>query len=65
MLQTLSQLYESSGDAEAYGIHSLLASVNGVSSSYLLSEIPSALALRGGGGGGGLYHFFPKFLSLS
>ena len=42
---TLSQLYESSGDAEAYGIYSLLASVNGVSSSYLLSEVLSALAL--------------------
>ena len=45
LLQTLSQLYESSGDAEAYGIYSLLASVNGVSSSYLLSEVLSALAL--------------------
>ena len=45
MLQTLSQLYESSGDAEAYGIYSLWASVNGVSSSYLLSEVFSALAL--------------------
>ena len=32
LLQTLSQLYESSGDAEAYGIYSLFASVNGVSS---------------------------------
>ena len=31
LLQTLSQLYESSGDAEAYGIYSLLTSVNGVS----------------------------------
>ena len=45
LLQTLSQLYESSGDAEAYGVYSLLASVNGVSSSYLLSEVLSALAL--------------------
>ena len=45
LLQTLSQLYESSGDAEAYGIYSLLASVNGVSSSYLLSEVLSDLAL--------------------
>ena len=45
LLQTLSQLYESSGDAEAYGIYSLLASVNGVSSSYLQSEVFSALAL--------------------
>ena len=45
LLQTFSQLYESSGDAEAYGIYSLLASVNGVSSSYLLSEVLSALAL--------------------
>ena len=45
LLQTLSQLYESSGDAEAYGIYSLLASVNSVSSSYLLSEVLSVLAL--------------------
>ena len=45
LLQTLSQLYESFGYAEAYGIYSLLACVNGVSSSYLLSEVLSALAL--------------------
>ena len=45
MLQTLSQLYEPSGDAEAYGIYFLLASVNGVSSSYLLSKVLSAFAL--------------------
>ena len=44
-LLTLSQLYKSSVDAEAYGIYSLLASINGVSSSYLLSEVLSALAL--------------------
>ena len=41
----LSQLYESYEDAEAHGIYSLLASVNGVSSSYLLSEVLSTLAL--------------------
>ena len=34
-----------SGYAEEYGIYSLLASVNGVSSSYLLSEVLSSLAL--------------------
>ena len=45
MLQTLSQLYESSGNAEAYAIYSLLASINGVSCSYLLSEVHSALAV--------------------
>ena len=45
LLQTLSQLHDSSGDAEAYGIYSLLDSVNGVSSSYLLSEILCARAL--------------------
>ena len=45
LLQTLSQLYESSGDADAYSIYSFMASVNGVSSSYLLSEVLSALAL--------------------
>ena len=45
LLQTLSQLYKSSGDVEAHGVHSLLANVNCVSSSYLLSEVLSALAL--------------------
>ena len=45
LLQTLSQLHESPGDAEAYGIYSLLAIVNGVSSSYLISEVLSSLAL--------------------
>ena len=45
MLQTLSQLYESSGGAEIYGIYSILASFNGVSSSYHLSKILNALAL--------------------
>ena len=44
-MQTLLQLYESSRYAEAYGIYSLLVSVNGVSSSYLLSEVLSAPAL--------------------
>ena len=43
LLQTLSKLYESSGGAEPYGIYSLLASVNGVTSSYLLSEVLCAL----------------------
>ena len=43
LLQTLLKLYESSGGAEPYGIYSLLASVNGVSSSYLLSEVLCAL----------------------
>ena len=42
---TLSKSYKSSGNAEAYGIYSLMGSVNGVSSSYLLSEILSAYAL--------------------
>ncbi len=37
-LQTLSQSYESSGCAKAYDIYFPWASVNGVSSSYLLSE---------------------------
>ena len=50
LLQTLSQSYESSGNAGAYGIYSLLASHNGASCSYLLSEVLSALASRGGGG---------------
>ena len=34
LLQTLSQLYESSGYVEAYGTHYFLSSVNGVSSSF-------------------------------
>ena len=44
LLQTLSQLHESSGDAEANGLHSLLASVHSISRSYLLSEVLCALA---------------------
>ena len=44
LLQTLSQLYDH-GDAEAYGIYSFLASLDGVSSSYLLLEVLSVLAL--------------------
>ena len=43
MLQTLSQLHELSGDAEAYGIYYLLAIVNGLSST--ISEVLSSLAL--------------------
>ena len=43
LLQALSQLHESSGDAEAYGIYSLLAIVNDLSST--LSEVLSCLAL--------------------
>ena len=45
LLQTLSQLYESSGDAKVYGMYSLLANVNAVSGSYLLTEVLSSLAL--------------------
>ena len=44
LLQTLSQLYESSEDAEANGLHFLLAGVHGISSSYLLSEVLCPLA---------------------
>ena len=43
LLQVLSQLHESSGDAEAYGIYYLLAIVNGLSST--LSEVLSSHAL--------------------
>ena len=46
LLQILSQLYKSSGDVEAHGVHSLLASVNGVSRSYLLSEVLNARSLK-------------------
>ena len=45
IVANLFTVIQSPGDAEAYGIHFLLASVNGVSSSYLLSEVLSALAL--------------------
>ena len=45
LLQTLSQLYESSGEAKVYGIYSFLAIVNGLSSSYLITEVLSSLAL--------------------
>ena len=45
LLQTRSQLYESSRDTAVYGIYSILTSVNGVSSNYLVSEVLSALAL--------------------
>ena len=41
LIQTLSQLDKSSGDAEAYIIYTLLASVNDVTSSYHLSEVLS------------------------
>ena len=53
LLQTLPQLYKSSGDAEAYSIYSHLAS--SVSCSYLLSEVFSAIALL---------PFFPKFVYI-
>ena len=43
LLQVLSQLHESLGDAEAYGIYYLLAIVNGLSST--LSEVLSSLVL--------------------
>ena len=45
LLQTLSQLYESSGDAEVYGMYSLWAIFNGESGSYLPTEVLSSLAL--------------------
>ena len=45
LLQTVSLLYESSGDAEVYGIYSHLASVNGLSSSHLQLEVLNGLGL--------------------
>ena len=45
LLQTLSQLYESSGDAEAYGIYSLLAMVYQAVISYQISQSPCPLKL--------------------
>ena len=44
LIVTLQQLYESSGDAEAYGLVSILSSITGVSCIYLLSEVLSLLA---------------------
>jgi hypothetical protein len=44
LIVTLQQLYETSGDAEAYGLVSLLARVSGVASIHLLSEVLSVLA---------------------
>ena len=38
LLQTLSQLYESSGDAEVYGMYSFLAIVNDESGRYFLQK---------------------------
>ena len=47
LLQTLSQLYESSGDADAYSIYSLLAIVSGVKKlSYIIcSQFPCSIKL--------------------
>ena len=44
LIVTLQQLYESSGDAEAYGLVSILRSITGVACIYLLSEVLSLLA---------------------
>ncbi len=44
LIITLQQLYESSGDAEAYGLVSILSSITGVACIYLLSEVLSLLA---------------------
>ena len=45
LLQTLSLLYESSGDAEAYGIYSLLAIVNDQLSPIRSSQFPCSIKL--------------------
>ena len=45
LLQTLSQLYESCGDAEAYGIYSLLAIVNCQLSPIRSSQFPCSIKL--------------------
>lgn len=44
LIITLQQLYETSGDAEVYGLVSLLASVSSVAAIYLLSEALQFLA---------------------
>lgn len=43
-LITLQQLYETSGDAEAFGLSKLLSSFSGIASIVLLSEILDTLA---------------------
>ena len=44
LIVTLQQLYETSGDAEAYGIGALLATYTGVASIMFLSEVLDILA---------------------
>ena len=44
LIVTLQQLYESSGDAEAYGIVNLLSSITAISSIFLLSDVLNILA---------------------
>ena len=44
MITTLNQLYETSGDAEAYGIALVLSSFSGVASVILLSKVLDLLA---------------------
>ena len=44
LIVTLQQLYQTSGDAEAYGISLVLSSFSGVASIFLLSEVLDILA---------------------
>lgn len=44
LIVTLQQLYQTSGDAEAYGISLILSSLSGVASIFLLSEVLDILA---------------------
>ena len=44
LIMTLQQLYEASGDAEAYRVQLIVSSFSGVASILLLSEIPNTLA---------------------
>ena len=44
LIVTIQQLYETSGDAEAYGIDTLLATYTGVASIVFLSEVLDILA---------------------
>lgn len=43
LIMTLQQLYEASGDAEAYGVQSILCSFTGVATIVLLCEILNLL----------------------
>lgn len=44
VLTTLQQIYDTTGDAQAFGLNSLIASFTGIASIYFLSEVLDILA---------------------